>query len=70
MSSKKRLLAALLCLFFGIFGAHRFYSGQRLTAVVQLATVGGLGIWMLTDLLMILFGEFSDGDGRKIKSWL
>ena len=55
MSDKKRLLAALLCFFFGIFGAHRFYAGKIGTGFLQLLTIGGLGIWAMIDLLIILF---------------
>jgi hypothetical protein len=68
-SDKKRLLATVLCACFGIFGAHRFYVGKTKTAKVMLFTIGGLGIWYVTDLVIILFGEFTDGEGRKVKEW-
>ena len=70
ISDKKRLLTAILCSVFGIFGAHRFYVGKVESARVQLYTVGGVGIWMVIDLIIILFGEFSDREGRKIKDWI
>lgn len=70
MSSRKRLLTAIICLLLGVFGAHRFYTGRMFSAVLQLLTLGGLGIWMLTDFLIIIFGEFSDGKGKKIKNWI
>ena len=69
MSERKRLLAAVLAFFFGVFGAHRFYAGKTGTAVIQLFTIGGLGIWAFIDLLIILFGEFTDKEGRKIVAW-
>lgn len=69
MSDKKRLLTALLCFFFGVFGAHRFYAGKIATAIIQLLTCGGLGIWAIIDLLIILLGEFTDSDGKKIRDW-
>ena len=59
----------VLCLLLGIFGAHRFYAGKTRSAVLQLATLSGLGIWTLVDLLFILFGEFTDADGRKVNTW-
>ncbi len=65
-SDKSRTLAAILAFFFGVFGAHRFYVGKTGTAVVQLLTIGGLGIWAFIDFLIILFGEFTDSDGNKI----
>lgn len=70
MSSRKRLLTAIICLLLGVFGAHRFYTGRMFSAVLQFLTLGGLGIWMLTDFLIIIFGEFSDGKGKKIKNWI
>ena len=66
VSDKSRTLAAILAFFFGVFGAHRFYVGKTGTAVVQLLTIGGLGIWAFIDFLIILFGEFTDSDGNKI----
>lgn len=69
MSPKKRTLTALLALFFGVFGAHRFYVGKTASAIVQLLTLGGLGIWAMVDLIIVLCGEFTDDDGLKIEEW-
>jgi serine/threonine protein kinase len=69
-SSRKRLLTLILCLPFGFLGAHRFYAGKHRTATLQLLTLGGLMLWALVDALIILFGEFTDGDGRKITDWV
>jgi TM2 domain-containing membrane protein YozV len=69
VSDKNRLLAALLAFFFGVVGAHRFYVGKIGTGVAQLLTIGGLGIWSFIDFLIILFGEFTDADGFKIRDW-
>ena len=70
ISDKKRLLMVLLCLLLGIFGAHRFYAGRPRTAVLQLLTLGGLTLWFVADFLIIVFGEFRAGDGKKITRWL
>jgi len=32
-------------------------------------TLGGLGIWVLVDLIMILVGSFKDKEGRLILNW-
>jgi len=69
VSERKRLLAAVLAACFGVFGAHRFYAGKTGTAVIQLLTIGGLGIWAFIEFLIILFGEFTDKEGRKIVEW-
>ncbi|MGQ0712103.1 MAG: TM2 domain-containing protein [Gemmatimonadaceae bacterium] len=65
-SERRALTAGLLCFFIGVFGAHRFYVGKYGTGILQLLTLGGLGIWWLADLIMILTGQFRDADGRRV----
>ena len=67
-SSKDWLVTLLLCFFVGCFGIHRFYVGKTGTAIVQLITCGGCGIWTLIDFIVICFGNFTDGEGKFIKS--
>ena len=69
VSDKNHLLAALLAFCLGIFGAHRFYVGKPGTAIAQLLTFGGLGVWAFIDFLIIVFGEFTDSRGDKITEW-
>jgi len=47
VSGRKRLLTAILCLCFGIFGAHRFHVGKPKSAKLMLAQLGVLafGTW-------------------------
>lgn len=52
-----------LCLFLGIFGAHRFYTGKTKSGIVQLLTCGGVGVWSFIDIVMILVGKFKDKSG-------
>lgn len=69
-ASKKRILpAALLCFFLGFLGVHRFYVGKVGTGILQLLTLGGLGIWALIDFVLIVAGIFTDSDGQKIDQW-
>ena len=69
MTDKRILPAFLLCFFLGIFGAHRVYVGKIGTAVLQIVTLGGLGIWSLIDLIMIIVGAFTDKEGNKLTQW-
>ena len=63
-SPKNRVLAALMCFFFGVFGVHRFYVGKFWTGLFQFFTGGGFGVWFIIDFILILMGRFKDGEGR------
>lgn len=69
ISEKQRLPTFILAFLFGVFGAHRFYVGKTGSAILQLCTLGGLGIWALVDVIIIVTGGFTDGDGKKIINW-
>ncbi|MCH8541964.1 MAG: TM2 domain-containing protein [Alcanivorax sp.] len=69
MSEKRILPAFLLCFFFGILGVHRFYVGKVGTGILQILTLGGLGIWALIDFIMIIVGAFTDKNGNKLTEW-
>jgi TM2 domain-containing membrane protein YozV len=70
LSEKRKLPAFLLCLFFGAFGVHRYYVGKIVTGLLMLLTAGGLGLWWLFDLLVILLGGFTDKEGKLIMKWV
>ena len=70
ISWRSRLVTALLCFFLGTFGAHRYYAGKIGTGLLMLLTLGGLGIWYMIDLIIILVGGFRDIEGRRIYEWL
>ena len=70
MSEKSRLVAVLLCFFLGWFGAHRFYVGKIGTGILMIITFGGLGVWYVADLIMVICGVFRDKDGKKVFRWM
>jgi TM2 domain-containing membrane protein YozV len=70
ISHRSRLVAGLLCFFLGTFGAHRYYVGKVGTGLLMLVTLGGLGLWYLIDLIMILVGAFRDDEGLLVYDWL
>ena len=59
-SEKEFVPTLILCLLLGGFGAHRFYVGKPLTAILMILTLGGVGIWALMDLIIIATGGFKD----------
>jgi len=58
--------AALLCFFLGGLGVHRFYVGKIGTGILMIFTLGGLGIWVIIDFVMILTGSFKDKEGKDL----
>ena len=36
----------------------------------MLLTIGGLGIWNLVDLILVLAGSFRDSRGLRVYRWL
>lgn len=69
VSDKKILIALLLCFFFGVLGVHRFYVGKVGTGILQLLTLGGLGLWAFIDFILVAVGAFTDGSGAKVTEW-
>ncbi len=68
-SPRSRGTAMALGVTLGVFGAHRFYVGKTGTGILMACTLGGLGLWMLYDCIMIGTGEFTDKDGRQLRHW-
>jgi TM2 domain-containing membrane protein YozV len=68
-SEKSRGVALALAAILGPFGAHRFYAGKTGTGVLMAATLGGLGVWYLYDLILVASGSFRDVEGRLIRRW-
>jgi TM2 domain-containing membrane protein YozV len=69
VSPSSRLAALLLCIFLGVIGVHRFYVGKVGTGIAMIFTLGGLGIWVVVDFIMIVVGGFTDADGRYVLDW-
>lgn len=65
-SEKDWLVTLLLCWFLGVIGGHRFYAGKVGTGILQLITLGGCGIWVIIDLILVITGKFTDSAGNVI----
>lgn len=69
VSDRSRGVAVGLGFFGGVFGLHRFYVGKSGTGVAMLVTFGGLGIWWLYDMVLLVTGEFRDKDDLPVRNW-
>lgn len=65
---KSQVTALILVALVGGLGIHRFYLGYTWQGVVQLLTLGGLGIWSLIDLIRIITGDLQPKDGSYSKT--
>lgn len=67
--NKEFLTTWLLSLLLGYVGADRFYLGKIGTAVLKLITFGGLGIWVLIDLIILLTDSTRDQQGFRLANY-
>ncbi|WP_206444028.1 TM2 domain-containing protein [Nocardioides turkmenicus] len=71
LSDKSKLVAGLLGIFLGSFGAGRFYMGHTKIGVLQLVvsvlTCGAGGLWGFIDGIIILVKGGVDGQGRPLR---
>ena len=59
-------LLLLLLGFVGLNGMQRFYLGRVWTGMLQLVTLGGLGLWQLADAVLLALEVMHDGDGKRV----
>ena len=52
---KSKWVSFFLCLFFGLFGAHKFYEGRILLGILYICTAGLGGIGVIVDLIILFF---------------
>ncbi|KAG0249562.1 hypothetical protein BG011_009128 [Mortierella polycephala] len=62
-SDRSYPVAILLSVFLGVFGIDRFYLGYIISSVLKLVTGGGLGIWYIIDIILIVIGALPDHSG-------
>jgi hypothetical protein len=64
--SSKSLQTTVLLSFFGFLGLDRFYLRKFITGGLKLLTLGGLGIWLLYDEILLLIGNTKDSLGNPL----
>jgi TM2 domain-containing membrane protein YozV len=61
---KNKTVAIILSLFLGPLGIDRFYLGYIGLGILKLVTLGGLGVWALIDLILIIVGQVKPKNGE------
>jgi len=52
--------------FSAIWGVDRFYIGKIGTGILKLVTAGGLGIWWIIDIILIVTDKMTDSNGNPL----
>ena len=68
VSPKSFVATWLFAWLLGIFGVDRFYLGKVGSGVAKLLTFGGLGIWWLVDLILVL-AQGRDKQGLRLAGY-
>ncbi|MCL2849076.1 MAG: TM2 domain-containing protein [Micrococcales bacterium] len=68
-STRSFVATWLLAWAFGTIGLDRFYLGKAGTGLLKLVTLGGLGLWTLVDLVIVLCGAQHDKDGLPLAGY-
>jgi len=67
VSEKDLSTTVLLSFFLGVFGVDRFYLGYTGLGILKLLTLGGLGLWALVDLVLIVLKKLPDAQGNPLR---
>ncbi|GAA1548694.1 TM2 domain-containing protein [Brevibacterium sandarakinum] len=63
-SNRSFFVTWILSLTLGFLGADRFYTGRFTTGALKLVTLGGLGLWWIVDLVIVMAGGLRRGRRR------
>ena len=53
----------LYSVFLGLLGVDRFCLGYTCLGIAKLLTLGGVGVWWVVDVILLLTGTLNPADG-------
>jgi TM2 domain-containing membrane protein YozV len=65
-SEKDWIVTLVIAVVLGGLGIDRFYAGSIGLGVLKLITLGGFGLWWLIDIILLVTGNYNDGNGLTI----
>lgn len=68
-SEKSFVATWLFAWLLGYLAVDRFYLGKIGTGILKLITFGGLGIWVLVDIVLVLSDNARDKQGLRLKGY-
>jgi hypothetical protein len=57
----------LLSLFLGYLGADRYYLERYPSAILKMVSLGGFGVWYLSDIILLAGDWRRDKNGQPLK---
>jgi SAM-dependent methyltransferase len=66
MVRKRWITVFVLSALLGMLGIDRFYLGYTGLAILKMITLGGLGIWWVIDLVLVIINRMLDANGQPL----